>query len=217
MEKLLILNLKAHEQGIGRRARYIGDIVNRLSNDSGVRIVLAAQPTDIENLSYKNEVFAQHIDPIPYGSSTGYILPEAVRGAGATGTLINHSERMLSMDEIRQRIERAKNVGLSTVVFASSAEQAEQIAGMSPNYITVEHPESGEVSLSKANPVLINETVSRVRAANPAVRILAGEGINSGQDVMAALALGTTGVLISSAVLKSNNPEDVLRDILGGF
>jgi triosephosphate isomerase len=211
MEKLLILNLKAHEQGIGRRARYIGDIANRLSNDSGVRIILAAQPTDIESLSYKNEVFAQHIDPIPYGPSTGYILPEAVRGAGATGTLINHSERSLSIDDIKQRIERAKNVGLSTVVFAPSAGHAEQIAGMGPNYIALEL--SGEFSSDSRS--LLEETISRVRAANPAVRVLAG--IDSGQDLIAALSLGAAGALVSSSVLDSEKPEDALRDILGGF
>jgi triosephosphate isomerase (TIM) len=214
MDKLLIVNLKAHEHGIGRRARYIGDIVNRLSNDSGVRIVLAAQPTDIESLSYKNEVFAQHIDPIPYGSSTGYILPEAVKGAGATGTLINHSERSLSIDDIRQRIERAKNVGLSTVVFASSAEHAGEIAGMGPGYIAFGTPMGIPLSNSRN---LLEETISRVRAANPAVRILACAGVKSGQDVITALSLGASGALVSSTVLKSNNPEDALRDILGGF
>ncbi len=212
MEKLLIVNLKSHEQGIGRKARFIGDIVNRLSNDSGVRIVLAAQPTDIESLSYKNEVFAQHIDPIPYGPSTGHILPEAVKGAGAKGTLINHHERMLSMDDIRHRIERAKNVGLSTVVFAPDAVQAEEIARMGPNHVAIEPPGDAPISDSRD---LLEETISRVRAANPAVRVLASA--NSGQDVVAVLALGANGALVSSAVLKSNNPEDVLRDILGGF
>ncbi len=214
MDKILILNLKAHEQGIGRRARFIGDIANRLSNDSGVRIVLAAQPTDIESLSYKNDVFAQHIDPIPYGSGTGHILPEAVRGAGAKGTLINHSERSLSIDDIKQRIERAKNVGLSTVVFAPSSEHAEQIACMGPNYIAFEHPEGMPLSDARS---LLEETIRKVRAANPAVRVLACEGIASGQDVVAALALGASGAMVSSAVLDSEKPEDVLRDILGGF
>ncbi len=212
MEKLLIVNLKAHEQGIGRKARYIADIANRLSKDSGVRIVLAAQPTDIESLSYKNEVFAQHIDPIPYGQGTGHILPEAVKAAGAKGTFISHSERSLSMDDIKHRIERAKNVGLSTVVFAPDAGHAEQIAGMSPSYIAFE-PAEGLPFSGSSN--LLEETIGRVRTANPAVRVLAG--VNSGQDVMTALALGASGVLVSSAVLDSEKPEDVLRDILGGF
>ena len=217
MDRLLILNLKAHEQGTGRKARYIADIVNRLSNESGVRIVLAAQPTDIESLSYKNEVFAQHIDPVSYGSRTGHILPEAVRGAGATGALINHPEKSLSMEEIRQRIERAKNVGLTTIACAPNADDAEEIAKMGPDYIAVESSELRKTSVSKANPALIEETVNRVRAANPAVRVLTGAGINSGRDVVIALALGSAGVMVASSVMKSDKPEETLKEILSGF
>jgi len=217
MDRLLILNLKAYEQGIGRKARYIADIVSRLSNESGVRIILAAQSTDIESLSYKNEVFAQHIDPVSYGSRTGHILPEAVRGAGATGALINHSERNLSMEEIKQRIERAKNVGLTTVACAPNAEDAEEIARMGPNYVAFEPPELREMSLSKVSPAIIEETVNRVRAANPAVRVLTGAGINSSQDVVTALALGSVGVMLGSGVVKSDKPEESLKNILSGF
>jgi len=217
MDRLLILNLKAYEQGIGRKARYIADIVNRLSNECGVKIVLACQPTDIENLSYKNEVFAQHIDPVSYGSRTGHILPEAVKGAGATGTLINHCERSLSMDEIKQRIDRAKNVGLTTVVCAPTAEDSEKIAKMGPDYIAVEPPELREAPISRTNPILIEDTVNRVKSANPAVKIIAGAGISSGQDVVTALSLGSTGIMIGSSVVKSDKPEENLKDILSGF
>lgn len=219
MEKILIVNLKSYESGIGRKARYIADIINRVSKDRGVRVIIAAQPTDIERLAYKNEVFAQHIDPVKYGSNTGHILPEAVREAGAKGTLINHSERGLSSEEIRQRIERAKNVGLMTVVCTPDAERAEEIAKMGPDYIAVEPPEliGGDVSVSRASPGLIEDAVKKVRSANPAVKVLAGAGVNKGQDVVTALSLGAAGVLVASAVVRSDNPEAVLTEILGGF
>ena len=45
-------------------------------------------------------VFAQHIDPIKPGNSTGHILAESVKEAGAVGTLINHSERQLKLIDI---------------------------------------------------------------------------------------------------------------------
>jgi triosephosphate isomerase len=219
MERMLIVNLKAYEHGTGRKARYIADIVSRLPKEKKVRVVLAAQPTDIERLATKQEVFAQHIDPVSYGSRTGHILPEAIKEAGAKGTLINHSERSLSNDEIKARVDRAKNVGLTTVVCAPTAERAEELAMMNPDYIAIEPPEliGGDVSVSKANPDLIEETVRRVRTTNPAVKVLAGAGVNSRNDVMTALALGAVGVLVASAVVKSDNPEAALKDLMEGF
>jgi triosephosphate isomerase len=217
MDRLLMINMKAYEQGIGRKARYIADIASRLSSQTGVKIILVAQPTDIESLSFKNNVFAQHIDPVSYGSQTGHILPEAVRTAGAKGSLINHFERSLSMDEIKQRIDRAKNVGLTTVACARTPEDAAKIAAMGPDYIAIEPQELIGNPISKNNPGFIQDAVSAVRSANPSVKVLAGAGINSSQDVVAALSLGAVGVIVSSAVVKSENPEQSLKDILSGF
>jgi triosephosphate isomerase len=44
------------------------------------------------------------------------------------------------------------------------------------------------------------------------VRILCGAGISTGEDVYAALKLGSEGVLVASGVVKAPKPEDVLFD-----
>jgi triosephosphate isomerase len=47
---------------------------------------------------------------------------------------------------------------------------------------------------------------------NGRVKILCGAGITTGEDVQAALKLGTHGVLVASGIVKAPAPEHVLRD-----
>jgi triosephosphate isomerase len=47
---------------------------------------------------------------------------------------------------------------------------------------------------------------------NSTVTILCGAGISTGEDVYAALKLGTNGVLVASGVVKAPKPEEVVLD-----
>jgi len=52
-----------------------------------------------------------------------------------------------------------------------------------------------------------------VRKVNPDVVVLCGAGISSGDDVEAALKLGTKGVLLASGVVKAKEPKKVLLEM----
>jgi triosephosphate isomerase len=56
--------------------------------------------------------------------------------------------------------------------------------------------------------------VDLIRAVNTEVTILCGAGIGTGKDVEAAIKLGSQGVLLASAVAKSDKPEDVLKGLI---
>jgi triosephosphate isomerase len=56
--------------------------------------------------------------------------------------------------------------------------------------------------------------VEAVRRVNPAVKVLTGAGIQSGECVKIALDLGTEGVLLASSVVKAKAPIAVLRDLV---
>jgi triosephosphate isomerase len=45
--------------------------------------------------------------------------------------------------------------------------------------------------------------------------ILCGAGISTGDDVYAALKLGTNGILVASGVVKAPKPEEVLAGFCG--
>ena len=103
---LILVNLKTYMQSTGSNAIRLAEIAQNVSEETGVCIAIAPQLIDLKILSDSVEIpiFAQHIDPITYGKNTGHILPEAVKSAGASGTLISHSEYRLELEGIDSRI-----------------------------------------------------------------------------------------------------------------
>ena len=91
-----------------------------VAKETGADIQVAVQAIDLAKISQELDipVLAQHIDPVVFGSHTGHILPESVQMAGAAGTLLNHSERRLEREVLKASIQRAKEVGLKTIVCA---------------------------------------------------------------------------------------------------
>jgi len=160
-------------------------------------------------------VFAQHIDPVMPGSFTGHVIAEAVKEAGAVGTLINHSERRLILADIDSAVKRAREVGLVSVVCSNNPEVSAAVAALNPNMVAVEPPEliGTGIPVSKAKPEVVTSTVNIVRKVNPDVVVLCGAGISSGDDVEAALKLGTKGVLLASGVVKAKDPKKVLLEM----
>lgn len=192
----------------------------QVSEKLGVVVAVAPQAADIRLVSQqaKVPVFAQHIDPIAAGSHTGHMLAESVLEAGASGVIINHSERRLRADVIEDTIVRARGLGLTTTVCANTPGIAEAIAALNPDMVAVEPPEliGSGVAVSKAKPEIITDTVSRIRRINKDVMILCGAGITSGNDVREALRLGTQGVILASGVVKARNQLAAIEDLASG-
>ena len=84
---MLVINTKTYKEGTGKNA------LKFLKNLAGTGVIVCLQPGDV-HLSSKTklEIWAQHVDPVVYGSHTGWILPENMKENGAKGVLINHSE-----------------------------------------------------------------------------------------------------------------------------
>lgn len=215
---LIIVNFKTYLQGTGKKALTLSKVVEKVSLQSGIYIAVAPQFLDIATI-VKNvsiPVFAQHIDPIYPGSHTGYILPESVKEAGAVGTLINHSERRLTLKDVEVAVKRSRDSGLISIVCADTPKSALEVAYFRPDMVAVEPPEliGTSIPVSKAKPEMVTKTVSLIRNVNLTVTILCGAGITKGEDVSAALKLGAEGVLISSGIVKARHPHAALLDII---
>lgn len=215
---ILLTNFKTYESATGDRAVALAKVHERVAHDTQKTVVVAVQATDIFRVSQAVDipVFAQHCDAVGFGSHTGWLLPEAVKQAGASGTILNHSEhRFSSFDDLGNAIARAKSVGLMTCVCAEHPEEGARIAAhFSPDFIAVEPPEliGGDISVSTARPELISESVAQI-----SVPVLVGAGVKTGDDVRIALERGAKGVLLASGITKSDNPEAALRDLCRGM
>lgn len=213
---MILVNFKTYTEGTGKKALELAENAEKASRETGTCIGLVPQNTDIMRLAktVSLPIFAQHIDPIIPGSFTGHVLPEAVRDAGAVGTLINHSERRLKLADIEAAIARAKELGLASVVCTNNANVSLSAATLKPDFIAIEPPEliGTGIPVSKAKPEIVTDTVELVRKINREVTILCGAGITRGDDVAAALRLGTKGVLVASGIVKAKEPYKVLLD-----
>ena len=211
---IIIVNFKTYSEATGRRALKLAEDAEKASLESGVCIAVAPQFVDIPPIVEAVEipVFAQHIDPIKPGSHTGHILPEAVKEAGAVGTLINHSERRLKLADIDAAVKRARDVGLTSLVCTNNADVSASASALKPDMIAVEPPEliGTGIPVSKAKPEVVTGTVDLVKRINPNVVILCGAGITSPDDVSAAITLGTEGVLVASGIVKAKDPYKVM-------
>jgi triosephosphate isomerase len=213
---IVIVNFKTYTEGTGKKALSLAKATEKIGSETGVCFAVAPQFVDIATIANNTDipVYAQHVDPMKPGSHTGHILPEAVKEAGAAGTLINHSERRLKLADIEEAITRAREVSLATVVCTNNTAVSGAAAALNPDMIAVEPPEliGTGIPVSKAQPEVVTSTVESVKKVNPAVIVLCGAGITGGEDVAAALKLGTEGVLVASGIVKAKDPSKVMLE-----
>ena len=213
---LIIVNFKTYLEATGRKAVELAENAEKVSLETNVSIGVAPQFSDLSTVAKNVDitVFAQHIDPVKPGSHTGHVLAEAVKEAGAIGTIINHSERQLKLSEIDEIIKITREKGLVSVVCANNPAISMAVATLEPDILAIEPPEliGTGIPVSKAKPEVVTDTVKLVRKVNSKVTILCGAGISHGEDVTAALRLGTQGVLVASGIVKAKNQYAVLRE-----
>lgn len=218
---VIVLNVKTYAEATGEKALEIAKLMDALAEETGASLAIAVQSTDIRmcagNVSIP--VFAEHIDPITPGSHTGWILPEAVKAAGASGSLINHSEHRLKIADIDFCVTRSKELGMDHIVCTNSIATSKAVAALSPNFLAVEPPEliGGDISVTTANPEIVSGSVDAVKKIDKNVGVLCGAGVKNGKDVAKAIELGADGVLLASGVVKAKNKENVLRDLISGL
>lgn len=212
---MIIVNFKTYLESTGQNAVALAKQAEKASKETGACIVVAPQAADLRSIAQSVEipVFAQHIDPIKPGSSTGHVLAEAVKEAGAVGTLINHSERQLRLIDIDATIALCREKGLTSCVCANNPSVSAAVAALKPDITSMEPPEliGSGISVSKSKPETITDTVQLVKKIDPKMTILCGAGISTAEDVSIALKLGTQGVLVASGIVKAKDPYSVLR------
>lgn len=217
----IVLNVKTYTEATGSKALDIAMLMDKISKETGASMAIAVQAANITNCAEKVSipVWAEHIDPIKPGSHTGWTLPEAIKTAGAVGTLVNHSEHRLKIADIDICITRAKELNLDHIVCSNNVAVSKAIAALSPNFVAVEPPEliGGDISVTTADPGIVSGSVKAVRDVDKNVKVLCGAGVKNGKDVAKAIELGADGVLLASGIVKAKDKESVIRDLSSGL
>ena len=203
----------------GADAVRLAQAADRLSRELDVSVIFDPQAVDIPAVARATErllVFAQHMDPVAVGRGVGSVLPEALREAGAVGTLLNHSERRMTLGDINRAIVRAREVGLATLVCADSPEEAAAVAQLGPDIVLAEPPELIATSRSAATEMrgFVERSVELVRRIDPGIIVMCGAGVQTPDDVEKMIGLGVGGTGSSSGVLKAADPVALMRAML---
>jgi triosephosphate isomerase len=213
---IIIINFKTYTESTGQKAIELARSAEKVTRETGIQTAVAPQLAELATVTkaVKIPVFAQHIDSIKPGGYTGHVLADSVKEAGAVGTLINHSERQLKLSDIDEIVKITKEKDLISCVCANNPTISAAVATLEPDIIAIEPPEliGTGIPVSKAKPEVITDTVKLVRKVNSKVTILCGAGIGHGEDVAAALKLGTQGVLVASGIVKAKDPYTVIRE-----
>lgn len=218
---VVIVNYKAYPGCVGKRAVDLTKALERAAHGKRVTLAVAPQAADLMRVAQAGSaiVLAQHVDPLLPGNGTGSTLPEAVAEAGAKGSLLNHAERRLTLADIEASVARLRALGLASVVCTNNVAATRAAAALRPDFVAVEPPEliGGKVSVTSADPDVVRHSAKAAKESHRDVRVLCGAGVKTGDDLAAALKLGTDGVLLASAVTTVADPGAALAELLRGL
>jgi triosephosphate isomerase (TIM) len=215
--RTFIVNFKNYPEVMGEGSIRLAKAAAGLSWEVGIDVVVAPPTPMLYTIAstVKIPVFAQRTELGEQGKSTGHSIPESIKAAGCAGSLLNHSESRIPMDVLRETVERMKSLGLASCACAETTEEAVEIAALDPEFLAIEPPEligTGK-AVSKARPELLTVTADALAKAGYKGSLLCGAGIVSGDDVEAAMRLGTQGILVASSVVKAQDWPAKLREL----
>jgi triosephosphate isomerase (TIM) len=219
--RTLIVNFKNYPEVMGKGSLDLARAVESVAKSVHIETIVSP-PLPMLSLVASEvgvRVFSQTVGSRTGDKTTGDALPEAVRAAGASGTLLNHSESRRTPVELRKLVPRVQGLGLDVCLCSQTPGEAVKLAALSPAYIAIEPPEliGSGIAVSRAKPELVSRTVSALRKAGYQGAILCGAGIVSGEDVAKAVELGVDGVLVASSVVKAPDWGQKVRELAGSL
>lgn len=220
LKKIIALNLKTYAESTGEAGEKLCSIADEVAaQNKNVEIIVCPQAPLLQKTCWQAKhatVFCQACDAAKPGQSTGAVLPEAVKTAGASGTLVNHSEKKIPHDQVREVIVRCEKLGLRVIACADTVREGIELAKFSPWAVAVEPPEliGTGISVSTAKPEVVKDSVSEIKKINSNLIVLVGAGVSNAADVAKSIELGAEGVLLASSFVKAREPKKLLQEMV---
>ncbi|MEM4137177.1 MAG: triose-phosphate isomerase [Candidatus Anstonellaceae archaeon] len=219
-KKFIVLNFKAYSSTYGYGGLTLCRIAKEISNSYGVRIIVCPNALLLAQAAEMGaEVFAQHVDGNKPGPFTGSITAKMLAEINVKGSLINHSEKRLTPENIKEAVDSLKENELESMVCVQDVAQAIKYSSFRPTYIAVEPPEliGSGISVSTAKPELITSSISAIKQVDEHIKVVCGAGISNAEDVKKAIELGVDGVLLSSAFVNAPSPRKFLESLVAAL
>lgn len=215
---MIVINFKIYEETFGNKALELAKICKKISEKTKIRIIPAVSALDA--LRIKNElgmdVWLQNVDEVFEGAMSGAVSPIQAKSLGISGTLINHSENKKKPGTIKKMLKIWPSSFKAMLCLSSLGQTESWAKNIKADYIAYE-PKSlignKDRSVATEKPEVIKKIVEKY----PNTPVFVGAGIHSAKDVKVSLKLGAKGILISSYIVKNQNPEERLEELANCF
>ncbi len=139
---------------------------------------------------------------------------DAIKEAGATGVVINHSEHKTTDENVKKILDKAKEYRLQNVVIAFDVDTVIKYDSWNPDYISYEREDAigTGVSMVTQEKDNIKKLVSVLKRP-----LTIGAGIATGEDIRDAIKFGAVGVIMASRFVLAKDPEAKLKELAMGF
>lgn len=215
---MILVNFKVYKESFGDGAIKLAEICKTVSEKTGVKIIPVVSALDAVRIKEKlgSEVFLQSVDNMEKEAQTGAVSPFQAKELRLNGSLLNHSEKQIKPGTIKKILKKWPE-DFKSVLCVSTLGQIDKWAKeLSPDIVAYEPKEligSKDKSVATEKPEIIKKIVEKY----PKIPVLVGAGIHSKEDVEVSLKLGAKGVLISSFIVRSKDPEKELLEIASVF
>lgn len=215
---MILINFKIYQETFGNNAVKLAKICKEVMEETKIEIIPVVSTLDAYRISseLKMKVYLQSVDEYFEGARTGYVSPIQAKELKIQGSLLNHSEHKIKSGTIKYILKHWP-ANFDAVVCIQTLGQTERWAkNIKPTMIAYEPSYligSKDKSVSTEKPEVIKKMVEKFRG----IPVLVGAGIKTSEDVKIALELGAKGILVSSAIIKSNNPKKDLLELARVF
>ncbi len=193
----------------------LATLTDELAANFDIDVIFTAQHVDLRMISRHTEhltITAQHMDPIVKGRGMGHILPDSLVEAGAKAVVLNHAEHQLSLGVLDTTMQRAREVGLATIVCADSDAQCQAIATMGPDMMICEPTANIGTGKMDAGDY-IARTTRVVKDINPDILVIQAAGVSTGADISRVLSQGADGSGGTSGIVAHPDWRAILTDM----
>lgn len=211
------INFKVYPETIGEKGLEIARTIERVAAETGATFSVTPQLPDLRLIAGETDLLisAAYCDAIEPGRGMGRILLETLQDAGAERVVINHVENPDTLNDIAYKIRRCRELGLSSAVLVDGVDMGRAIAQLDPDALIFEMPGdiAGDTAVTRARPEAIREFVEMVDTENPDIKVSAGGGVKTAEDVRAAFELGLDSTGAASGIVLAENRYERLREI----
>ncbi len=159
-------------------------------------------------------IIAAYMDLLTPGRGMADVLPEGIKAAGAQGVCVNHSEKPMSLPQIKKTIDRAHGLDMLAFACSDSIAEAQAIAQLHPDIINPEPSEligSGQAS----NMDYVLETIGAIKAIDPNIMVEQAAGITNPQQVYDFIMAGSEAAGAASGIFNAKDPYKMADEMIG--